>query len=115
LNRGIAMNCALSIDGKIVPISNFIAAIKKAKSNLTVRYSRTIKKWYSGTGADIIREYHEIINDNINLRGKLIVRELKNYTQYVHAKMLLNGNFVIRENDLPLKLRKRFERRIFSD
>lgn len=106
---------ALTIDEHIIiTIPHFIASIKQARDNPETIFSRSIKNWYPMKGKDIIGEYHEIINKNINRRGNLIIRELKDYTGYLHAQRLLNNpRAIIRIFDLPKKLRKRFQERIY--
>lgn len=104
---------ALTMDGFQMSIPDFIKAIRKAKDNPKLTFSRSIKGWWPATGEEILREYRQMINDKINKRGGLVVRELKDLTWYRRAQMLLNGNFVVRERDLPLRLRKRFALRIY--
>ena len=104
---------ALTMDGFQMSIPDFIKAIQKAKANPELMFSRSIKGWWPATGREILREYREMVNDKINRNGKLVIRELKDLTWYRRAQMLLNGNFVVRERDLPLRLRKRFALRIY--
>lgn len=104
---------ALTIDGAGVTIPRFIAAIKQAKESPERTFNRSIKRWWSRTGAQILQEYHEIIDENINRRGKLIIREVKNYSALRHFQRLINGNFIVRETDIPPKYRKRFKERIY--
>ena len=106
---------ACTIDGRAVPVKNFIAMIKKAKKFPENDFSRSFKNWFPTKGKNILSEYHEIIMENINRRGGLVVRELKNETWFIRAKMLLNGNFVVRKNDLPPRIRNRFSERILSE
>jgi hypothetical protein len=104
---------ALTMDGFRMSIPDFIKAIQKAKDNPELMFSRSIKGWWPANGEKIRQEYLEIINDKINKRGGLVIRELRDLTWYRRAQILLNGNFIVREHDLPPRIRARFESRIY--
>jgi hypothetical protein len=103
---------ALTVDGRQISAQSFISGIRNAKANPKKEYKQGFN-WFPETGEAIVRRYHKMINDKINERGGLVIRELKDLTWYRRAQMLLNGNFVVREHDLPLRIRKRFESRIY--
>jgi hypothetical protein len=104
---------ALSIDGTGIPAKDFIASIRACKQNPELRFNRTIKKWWPGTGAEVVREYREMINDTINRRGGMVIREQReSITALYHMRMLLNGNYVVRSGDIPRRYRRRFTHKI---
>lgn len=59
-----------------VTIAAYCAAIRKAKANPDARFPHTLNNWWSGTGADIMREYREVRNKRITA-GIPLRREVK--------------------------------------
>jgi hypothetical protein len=50
---------------RTVSIGAYCAAICKAKANPDARFPHTLNNWWSGTGADILREWREVRNVRI--------------------------------------------------
>ncbi|RPH88510.1 MAG: hypothetical protein EHM66_00445 [Deltaproteobacteria bacterium] len=103
---------ALAIDHYHIPIPQFIRAIKTARENPEKLFKRSIKCWWERTGAQIIQEYREIIDENINRRAGLTIREEKDYTTLRNLQNMLSHRVIIRENNIPKRYRKHLQHRI---
>lgn len=57
--------------GARVPVPDYLAALRIAKSNPSITYARGLRNWWPVTGAEIIREYRADMHDRINARGGL--------------------------------------------
>ena len=49
-----------------VTLGEYVAAVRTAKANLTARFPHTLTSWYSGTGADVVRQFFAGVQDRIN-------------------------------------------------
>ena len=49
-----------------VTLAQYVAAIKLAKANPTAEFKHGLTTWWSTTGAEIMRQFAEGMNDRIN-------------------------------------------------
>lgn len=51
-----------------VPLGSYIAAIKTAKANPATEFKHGLTTWWPTTGAEIVRQFRDGMNDRINQR-----------------------------------------------
>lgn len=63
-------------DGRVFPIAQVLRIVRAAKENPSMEFGQSLRRsWGGGTGRDILREFSGYVQDEVNRRGGIMLRE----------------------------------------